>query len=130
MAADFGKTFEHTPEGYQALTWALYVASGLIAVATLGEISGTLLLIGCIVVIVLARSRRDGAAGTIYGSHFARIAKVMTISLVVAVILLALTWVTLGFGIIITWPLYVLYLLWLAYMLVTGMMKLNDGQGV
>lgn len=130
MATDFGKTFENTPEGFQALAWALYAASGLIALATLGEVSGTLLLVGCLVVIFLARSRRSLAAQTIYASHFSRIAMVMTVSLIVAIILLAVTVATLGIGILVTWPLYVLYLLWLAWMLVRGMMKLNDGQAV
>ena len=37
--------------------------------------------------------------------------------------------VTLGIGILITWPLYVIFLLWLGYRLVKGMMRLNDGQG-
>jgi uncharacterized membrane protein len=52
----------------------------------------------------------------------------MTIALVVAILLLVLTIVTLGIGIIITWPLYFLFLLWLGYKLIRGMMKLNDGQ--
>ena len=53
----------------------------------------------------------------------------MTIALVVAVMLLAFTVITFGIGIIITWPLYVLFLLWLGYRLVKGMMRLNDGVG-
>ena len=130
MALDFGKTFERSPEGYETLTWVLYIASGLIALATLGEISGTLLLIGCVAVIVLAHSRKTEAATTIYGSHLARIAKVMTISLIVAILLLVITWVTLGIGILLTWPLYLIYLVWVAYMLITGLMKLNDGKAV
>ena len=128
MAVDFSKTFERTPEGFQALTWALYVASGTIALATLGEISGTLLLIGCVAVILLARTRKAEAASTIYGSHLSNIATVMTAALVVAVVLLSITVITLGFGIILTWPLYVLFLLWLGYRLVKGLMRLNDGQ--
>jgi uncharacterized membrane protein len=128
MAIDLGKTFERSPEGYQTLCWVLYVTSGVIALATLGEISGTLLLVGCIIVIALARSRRDDAAAGIYASHFANIASVMTIALVVAVLLLALTWMTFGIGIILTWPAYVLFLLWLGYRLIRGMMRLNDGQ--
>ncbi len=130
MALDFGKTFDRSPEGYETLTWVLYIASGLIALATLGEISGTLLLIGCVVVIFLARSRKDEAAATIHGSHLSRIAFVMTVSLVVAVLLILITWVTLGIGILLTWPLYLLYLIWVAYMLVTGLMKLNDGKAI
>ncbi len=128
MAVDLSKTFDRSQEGYQALTWVLYVASAAIAVATLGEISGTLLFVGCIVVILLARSRKDDAAATIHGSHLANIASVMTIALVVAVVLLAITILTLGIGIIITWPAYVLFLIWLGYRLVKGVMRLNDGQ--
>jgi uncharacterized membrane protein len=128
MAVELGKAFERSPQGYQALNWMLYVASGVIALATLGEVSGTLLLIGCIIVILLARSRRDDAAATIHGSHFANIASCMTIALVVAILLLAVTFLTFGIGIIVTWPLYVLFLLWLGYRLVKGMMRLNDGK--
>ena len=126
---DLSKTFDRSPDGYLALSWVLYAVSGVIALATLGEFSGTLLLIGCIAVIFLARSRRDDAAGTIYASHLSNIARVMTIALVVAVLLLAFTVITFGIGIIITWPLYVLFLLWLGYRLVKGMMRLNDGVG-
>lgn len=126
---DLSKTFDRSPDGYLALSWVLYAVSGVIALATLGEFSGTLLLIGCIAVIFLARSRRDDAAGTIYASHLSSIARVMTIALVVAVLLLAFTVITFGIGIIITWPLYVLFLLWLGYRLVKGMMRLNDGVG-
>ena len=128
MSVDISKAFDRNPEGYQALSWVLYVASGAISLATLGEFSGTLLLVGCLVVIFLARSRKDDAASTIYGSHLANIASTMTIALVVAILLLVFTIATLGIGIIITWPLYFLFLLWLGYTLIRGMMKLNDGQ--
>ncbi len=130
MATDFGKAFDRTPEGFHALTWLLYVASALLGLATLGEVSGTLLLIGCVIVIFLARSRRTDAANTIYGSHFAKIARTMTISLVVAVLLMVFTYGTLGLGIIITWPLYWVFLAWLAFTLLRAMMKLNDAQAV
>lgn len=128
MSVDISKVFERSSEGYQALSWALYVASGAIALATLGEFSGTLLLVGCLVVIFLARSRKEDAASTLYGSHLTNIASAMTIALIVAILLLAFTIATLGIGIIITWPAYVLFLLWLGYKLIRGMMKLNDGQ--
>jgi uncharacterized membrane protein len=130
MATDFGRALERSPEGYHALAWLLYVASGLIGLATLGEVSGTLLLVGCIIIIFLARSRRNDANQTIYASHFSRIARVMTASLVVALLLLAITIGTFGIGIIITWPLYVIFLVYLAIKLVRGMMKLNDRQAV
>jgi uncharacterized membrane protein len=123
---DVSKTFDRSPEGYHALTWVLYISSLGVAVATLGDISGTILLVGCVAIILLARTRKEEAANTIYGSHLANIASVMTIALVVAAILLAFTIITLGIGILITWPAYVLFLLWLGYRLVTGMMRLND----
>jgi len=125
---DVSKTFDRSPEGYQALTWVLYICSLGVALATLGDISGTILFVGCVAIVLLARTRKDDAAGTIYGSHLGNIAKVMTIALVVAAILLAFTIVTFGIGILITWPLYVLFLLWLGYRLVKGMMRLNDDQ--
>ena len=48
--------------------------------------------------------------------------------IIIAAVLLAFTIVTFGIGILITWPLYVLFLLWLGYRLVKGMMRLNDDQ--
>jgi uncharacterized membrane protein len=130
MTIDISKIFERCPEGFQSLCWILYLAASGIGLATLGEISGTLLLIGCIIVIVLAQSRKGDAQGTIYASHLTRIARVMTISLIVALALLTVTILTLGIGILITWPLYLIFLVWLAFALVRGMMKLNDGQSV
>ena len=128
MATDLNKTLERSPEGYRALSWVLYLVSAAIGLATLGEFSGTLLLVGCVIVILLARSRAQDASQTIYGSHLARIARTMTISLVVAVLLLVFTVLTLGIGIIISWPLYLIFLVWLAFVLVRGMIKLNDDQ--
>ncbi|MBL8789463.1 MAG: hypothetical protein JNM45_03135 [Rhizobiales bacterium] len=124
---DVSKTFDRSPEGYHALTWVLYICSLGVAVATLGEISGTILLVGCVAIILLARTRKEEAANTVYGSHLSNIATVMTIALVVAAILLAFTIITFGIGILVTWPAYVLFLLWLGYRLVRGMMRLNDG---
>jgi uncharacterized membrane protein len=129
MAIDFSKTFERTPEGIDALTWVLYIGSCAIAAFTLGEISGTLLFLGCIAVIVLASSREKDAAGTIYESHLANIRKVMTVNLIAALVLIAITWLTLGIGIILTWPIYLCFLVWTGFKLIRGLMKLNDGQG-
>ncbi len=128
MATDVSKVLERTPEGYRTLTWVLYLASSAIGIATLGEFSGTLLMVGCVIVILLARSRMKDASQTIHGSHLAKIARTMTISLVVAIVLMVITIGTLGIGIIITWPLYLVFLLWLAFVLVRGMIKLNDDQ--
>jgi uncharacterized membrane protein len=129
MAIDIGKTLERTPEGFQALSWVLYIASAALSAATvLGDFSGTLLFIGAIVVIVLASSRKSDAAGTIYGSHLANITSTMWVNLVAAVVLMAITYLTLGIGIIITWPAYIIVLIWVGFKLIRGMMKLNDGQ--
>jgi uncharacterized membrane protein len=127
MAIDFGKTFERTPQGLEAMTWVLYIVSCGLAAFTLGEISGTLLFLGCIAVIVLASSREKDAAGTIYASHLANVRKVMTVNLIVALILIAFTWLTLGIGIILTWPIYLCFLIWTGFKLIKGLMKLNDG---
>ena len=127
MAIDFGKTFERTPEGLEAMTWVLYIVSCGIAAFTLGDISGRVLFLGCIAVIVLSSSREKDAKVTLYESHLANIRKVMTVNLVAAVILIAVTWLTLGIGIILTWPIYLCFLIWTGFKLIRGLMKLNDG---
>jgi uncharacterized membrane protein len=127
MAIDFGKTLERTPEGFEALSWVLYIGSCGLAAFTLGEISGTLLFLGCIAVIVLSSSREKDAAGSIYASHLANVRKVMTVNLIAAVVLIAVTWLTLGIGIILTWPIYLCFLIWTGFKLIRGLMKLNDG---
>jgi uncharacterized membrane protein len=128
MAVDIGKALERTPEGYLALTWVLYVGSAALAAATLGEFSGTLLFLGAIVVIVLSSSRKADAAATIYGSHLENISGVMWVNLVASLLLIAFTFITFGIGIIITWPLYLVLLVWTGFKLIKGMMKLNDAQ--
>jgi uncharacterized membrane protein len=125
---DIGKAFDRTPEGYLALSWVLYVASGALAAATLGEFSGTLLFLGAIVVIVMASSRKSGAASTIYGSHLENISRVMWINLVASLLLIAFTFITFGIGVIITWPLYLVLLVWTGFKLIRGMMKLSEAQ--
>jgi uncharacterized membrane protein len=129
MAIDFGKTLERSPEGIEALTWVLYIGSCALAAFTVGEISGTLLFLGCIAVIVLASSREKDATGTIYQTHLVNIRKTMTVNLVAALVLIALTWITFGIGIIFTWPAYICFLVWTGFKLIRGLMKLNDGTG-
>lgn len=128
MAIDFGKTLERSPEGYLALSWALYIASAGLAAATLGEFSGTLLFLGAIVVIVLSSSRKSDAAATIYGSHLDNISKVMWVNLVASFCLIAFTFITFGLGVVVTYPLYLILLIWTGFKLIRGMMKLNDAQ--
>lgn len=126
---DLSKAFDRTPEGYLALSWVLYIASAALAAATLGEFSGTLLFLGAIVVIVLASSRKSDAASTIYGSHLENISSVMWVNLVASMLLITFTFITFGIGVIITYPLYLVLLIWTGFKLIRGLMKLNDAQG-
>lgn len=126
---DVSKVFARTAEGYLALSWVLYIASAALAAATLGEFSGTLLFLGAIVVIVLASSRKADAASTIYGSHLENISRVMWFNLIASLCLIAFTFITFGIGVIITWPLYLVLLVWTGFKLIRGMMKLSEAQG-
>ncbi len=125
---DIGKALERSPQGYLALSWVLYVGSAVLAAATLGEFSGTLLFLGAIVVIVLSSSRKADAAATIYGSHLDNISRVMWVNLVASLCLMAFTWITFGIGVIITWPLFCVLLIWTGFKLIRGMMKLSEAQ--
>ena len=127
MAIDPTKALERSPEGIEALTWVLYVASGALAALTLGDISGTILFLGCIVVIVLASSRQKEAEATLHGSHLANIKRVMIVNLIASLILIAVTWITLGIGIILTYPAFLVLLVWTGFKIIRGLMKLNDG---
>ncbi len=127
MAIDFGKTFERNPEGFNALCWVLYIGSCALAAFTVGEISGTLLFLGCIAVVVLSSSREKDSANTIYESHFANLRKTMTVNLIASLVLIAFTWITFGIGIILTWPIYLGFLVWTGFKLIKGLLKLNDG---
>jgi uncharacterized membrane protein len=128
MSVDPTKALERTPEGYLALSWVLYVGSAALAAATLGEFSGTLLFLGAIVVIVLSSSRKADAASTIYGSHLENISRVMWVNLVASLCLIAFTFITFGFGVIITWPLFCILLIWTGFKLINGMMKLSEAK--
>ena len=127
MAIDPTKALERSPEGIEALTWVLYIASGALAALTLGDISGTILFLGCIVVIVLASSRQKEAEATLHGSHLANIKRVMIVNLIASLILIAVTWITLGIGIILTYPAFLVLLVWTGFKIIRGLMKLNDG---
>jgi uncharacterized membrane protein len=128
MGIDIGKTLERSPQGYLTLSWVLYVASAVLAAATLGEFSGTLLFLGAIVVIVMSSSRKTDAASTIYGSHLENISRVMWVNLVASLCLIAFTWITFGIGVIITWPLFCILLIWTGFKLIKGMMRLSEAQ--
>jgi uncharacterized membrane protein len=128
MGVDIGKTLERSPQGYLTLSWVLYIASAVLAAATLGEFSGTLLFLGAIVVIVLSSSRKTDAASTIYGSHLENISRVMWVNLVASLCLIAFTWITFGIGVIITWPLFCILLIWTGFKLIKGMMRLSEAQ--
>jgi uncharacterized membrane protein len=128
MGVDIGKTMERSPEGYLAMSWVLYIGSAVLAAATLGEFSGTLLFLGAIAVIVLSSSRKMDAAGTIYGSHLANISRVMWTNLVASLCLMAFTWITFGIGVVITYPLFLILLIWTGFKLIKGMMRLSEAR--
>ena len=129
MAVDLTKAFDRTPEGIASLTWVLYIVSCGLAALTLGDFSGTLLFLGCIGVVVLASSREKEAGNSIHASHLGNIKRVMTVNLIASVILIAVTWLTLGIGIVITYPAFLVLLVWTGFKLIRGLMKLNDGVG-
>jgi uncharacterized membrane protein len=129
MAIDPTKMLERTPEGVQSLTWVLYIASAALSAATvMADVSGTLLFVGAIVVIVLASSRKPEATNTVYQSHLANISHAMWVNLIAAVVLMLITYATFFLGIILTWPAYIVVLIYVGFRLIGGMMKLNDGQ--
>jgi uncharacterized membrane protein len=127
MSVDISRALEKSPEGYNALSWVLYVASGVVLASHWIDITGVSLLIGGLIVLVIASIRKNDASGTQFQSHIANVSTVMFWYLIVAGVLWVLTVGTLGFGIIITWPLAVLMLLWCVYRLIKGVMRLNDG---
>jgi len=135
LGIDFYRMLDREPEGYESLCWVLYVVSFLMAVFSLGPVSGAPLLQDCllvfvvIVAIVLASKREKDAAGTIFESHLGNIRMTMTVNLIATLALTAFAWVTLGVGIVLTWKIYLCVLVWTGFKLIRGLMKLNDGVG-
>jgi uncharacterized membrane protein len=127
MTTDFSRILEKSPEGFQAMGLALYIAAGVVLASHWVDITGVSLFVGGIIITVLAWVRKSDAAGTSYQSHFANIAKVLLIYMVLAIILMTVTIGTLGLGIVITWPLAFLLLLWCAYRLIKGLLRINEG---
>jgi uncharacterized membrane protein len=127
MAVDFGRVLDKSPDGYHTLSLVLYAAAGVVLASHWIDITGVSLFVGGIIVYILANIRKDDASGTTFASHLANISKVMLTYMIVAAILWVLTVGTLGFGAVITWPIAFLMLLWCAYRLIKGFMRLNDG---
>ena len=127
MQVEIGRALERSEPGYHALSWLLYIGLLIIAASPFIDISGTTIVVGSVVILVLAMSRRGDAAATIYGSHLSNIFTVTLVIMVVGFLLLAFTVLTLGLGLIITWPLSIVLVLWAAWRVVRGMLKLNDG---
>jgi uncharacterized membrane protein len=127
MSVDISRALEKSPEGYNALSWVLYIAAGVVLASHWVDITGVSLLIGGVIILVLASLRKGDAAGTNFQSHLSNISTVMFSYLIVAGILWVLTVGTLGLGIVITWPLAFLMLMWCVYRLIKGLMRLNDG---
>ncbi len=127
MAVDFGRALEKSPEGYEALTWVLYIAAGLLSATPFVDLSFSTLFFGSIAVLVISGLRKSEAASTIYGGHLQNIFTVMLAGMVIGGLLSVFFWLTLGFGVIITWPLSMLLLAWSAYRLIKGFLRLKDG---
>jgi uncharacterized membrane protein len=128
MQVELGRALERSEPGYHALSWLLYIGLLVIAASPFIDISGTTVVVGSIIILVLAMSRRSDAAGTIYGNHLSNIFTVTLVNMVVGFLLLSFTILTLGLGIIISWPLSIILVVWSAWRVVRGMLKLNDGQ--
>jgi hypothetical protein len=124
---DVSRAFEKSPEGYQALTWVLYIAAGAVACAQWIDISGTTLFIGTIAIIAISGMRKAEAASTIYGSHLNNIFTVMLGVLLVGALLWLIFIGTFGIGIIVTWPLSWVLIAWSLWRLIRGFIKLSDG---
>jgi uncharacterized membrane protein len=127
MSVDFGRMFEKSNEGYEALTWALYAAAGVVTASPWIDISGTALFAGSIVILVIAGLRKSEAGATLFGSHMQNIFSVMLASMLIGGLLWLFTVMTLGIGIIISWPLSMLLIAWSAYRLIKGVLRLKDG---
>jgi uncharacterized membrane protein len=127
MSVDFGRILEKSPEGYESLSWALYVGAGVVTASPWLDISGSTLLFGSIVILIIAGLRKSEAASTIFGSHINNVFSVMLASMIIGGLLWLFTVLTLGIGIIISWPLSMLLVAWSAYRLIKGALRLKDG---
>ncbi len=124
---DITRSMEKSPEGFQALSWVLYIASAVVLASHWIDITGVSMLVGSVIILIITGLRKQEASGTIYNSHLQNIFTVVLAYLIVSGILFTITVGTFGFGIIITWPLALLMLAWCAYRLLKGFIRLNDG---
>jgi uncharacterized membrane protein len=127
MFMELNRALEKSPEGYQALSWVLYVAAGAVAASHWIDWTGTSVLIGAVIIVIMAGLRKQEAANTIHGSHLQNIFSVMLAYLLLGALLWLVTVLTLGIGALITWPLSLVLTAWTAYRLIRGLMRLNDG---
>jgi uncharacterized membrane protein len=127
MAVDFGRILEKSPQGFESLSWALYIAAGVVTASPWLDISNSTLLLGSIAILVVAALRKGEAASTIFASHMGNVFSVMLASMIIGGLLSAFFWLTLGIGFFITVPLSWLLILWSAYRLIKGALRLKDG---
>jgi uncharacterized membrane protein len=127
MAVDFGRILEKSPVGYESLSWALYIAAGVVTASPWLDFSNSTLLLGSIAILVVAGLRKGEAASTIFASHMGNVFSVMLASMIIGGLLSAFFWLTLGIGFFITVPLSWLLILWSAYRLIKGALRLKDG---
>jgi uncharacterized membrane protein len=127
MAVDFGRILEKSPQGFESLSWALYIAAGVVTASPWLDFSNSTLFIGSIVILVISALRKGEAASTIFGSHMGNVFNVMLASMIIGFLLSTFFWLTLGIGFFITVPLSWLLILWSAYRLIKGALRLKDG---
>ena len=81
-----------------------------------------------IAIMILAYIRKTDADGTLYASHLQNTFTVGIVSLVVSALLVLFTIGTLGFGVILAIPLWLVLIVWSLYRIITGMLALRDKQ--
>ena len=125
---DISKALDKTEEGYESLSWALYF--GTIATGVIGLIPplAFLCFVLYIAIMILAYIRKTDADGTLYASHLQNTFTVGIVSLVVSALLVLFTIGTLGFGVILAIPLWLVLIVWSLYRIITGMLALRDKQ--
>lgn len=86
---------------------------------------GLVSIIGFVVGLILAYIKREDARGTLYESHFAWQTRSFWWFALWFVLLLVPTVLTIGLV-----PFFVIAQVWLAYRMIKGWMRLNDGRAI
>lgn len=117
---------DRTESRYRSLAWTLYWVC-LIACLPFAT---PLRLVAWIAVLIVSYIRKTDSKGTIYSSHFENIFFVAKVPIVALLLILVLTFATLGFGGIVTYPVMIVVFIWVIYRLIRGMLYLSDGKAM